>query len=304
MGRVNNDADDPAVRTRGLGKRYGSTWALQGCTLEVPRGRVTALVGANGAGKTTLLRTLVGLSAPSAGEAWVLGRRVGQATEFLSGIGFLAQEAPLYRRLSVTDHLDMCAAMNTRWDDSATRTRLSSLRIPFDRPVATLSGGQRSQVALSLALSKQPDILFLDEPVAALDPLARREFLASLVEAVADRGLSVMLSSHLITDLERVCDHLVLLAASRVQLSGDIEEVLSTHRMLVGPRGGAPMPDVTIVHVTHTERQSRLIARTSEPILDPSWEVSEVGLEEIVLAYMGADAESDTGGLSVVGRTA
>ena len=297
-----NDTSDDAISTQGLGKRYGSTWALKDCALAIPRGRVSALVGANGAGKTTLLRTLVGLSAPSAGEAWVLGRPVEQSTEFLAGIGFLAQEAPLYRRLSVADHLSLCAHMNDRWDDADTRSRLGALRIPFDRPVSTLSGGQRSQVALSLALSKQPEILFLDEPVAALDPLARKEFLASLVEAVAERDLSVMLSSHLIADLERVCDHLVLLSSSRVQLSAEIDHVLATHRMLVGPRRDEHSLElaITVVQETNTDRQSRLLIRTDRPVLDPAWEVSEVGLEEIVLAYMGADAHAEPT-LSVVG---
>lgn len=298
--------DAAAIRTEGLGKRYGRTWALQDCSLAVPRGRVSGLVGPNGAGKTTLLRMLVGLSAPSAGEAWVLGRPVEQSTEFLSSLGFLAQEAPLYRRLSVADHLDLCAEMNPRWDDSGARSRLAALRIPFDRPVSKLSGGQRAQVSLSLALSKRPDILLLDEPVAALDPLARREFLASLVEAVAEGDLSVMLSSHLIADLERVCDHLVLLSASRVQLCDDIDHVLATHRMLVGPRRDERSiePGVRVVFATHTERQSRLLVRTEGSVLNPSWEVSEVGLEEIVLGYMGADSHPDPAALSVVGGAA
>jgi len=303
MTPVADDAD--AIRTEGLAKRYGAVWALQDCTLTVPRGRVSGLVGPNGAGKTTLLRTLVGLSAPSAGGAWVLGRPVEQSTEFLSRIGFLAQEIPLYRRLSAADHLDLCAHMNPRWDDAGARSRLTALRIPLDRPVATLSGGQRAQVALSLALSKRPDILFLDEPVAALDPLARREFLASLVEAVADGEVSVMLSSHLITDLERVCDHLVMLSASRVQLCGDIEHLLASHRMLVGARRDERFrePGVTVIHAVHTERQSRLLVRTERPVLDPSWEVSKVGLEEIVLAYMGADAHPEPA-FSIVGGAA
>lgn len=295
-----------AIRTEGLGKRYGANWALQDCTLTVPRGRVSALVGQNGAGKTTLLRMLVGLSSASAGEAWVMGRPVEQSPEFMAGIGFLAQEAPLYRRLTVEDHLALCANMNGRWDDEGARSRLSALQIPFDRPVSKLSGGQRSQVALSLALSKQPDILFLDEPVAALDPLARREFLTSLVEAVADGDLSVMLSSHLIADLERVCDHIVLLAASRVQLCDDIDHVLATHRMLTGPRRDERSlePGLMVVQATHTERGSRLLVRTETPVLDAAWEVTEVGLEEVVLGYMGAGAHPDLQALSVVGETA
>ncbi len=175
----------PAIQTTGLGKRYGSRWALQDCSVSVPRGHVSALVGPNGAGKTTLLKILAGLSAPSTGEAAVLGRVPRQTGEFLDSIGYLAQDVPLYKRLSADDHLGLGAHLNRRWDAAGARARLAALRIPADRPVATLSGGQRAQVGLSLALAKRPQLLLLDEPVAALDPLARREFLASLTEAVA-----------------------------------------------------------------------------------------------------------------------
>ena len=217
-----------AFETAGLGKRYGATWALQDCTLRVPEGHVTALVGPNGAGKTTLLRLLVGLAAPSAGTAEVLGRVPDGSEEFLAGIGYLAQDVPLYRRLSADDHIALGAHLNRRWDADGARTRLARLQVPLDRPVSTLSGGQRAQVGLGLALAKQPGLLLLDEPVAALDPLARREFLTTLSEAVADGELSVMLSSHLLHDLERVCDHVILLSASRVQLCADIDSVLAT----------------------------------------------------------------------------
>ena len=226
----------PAIQTTGLGKRYGPVWALQDCSVSVPRGRVSALVGPNGAGKTTLLKILAGLSAPSTGEASVLGRAPGQSGEFLDSIGYLAQDVPLYKRLSADDHLRLGAHLNRHWDATAARARLAALRIPADRPVTTLSGGQRAQVGLGLALAKRPQVLLLDEPVAALDPLARREFLASLAEAAADGDLSVVVSSHLLHDLERVCDHLILLAASRTQLCGGIDDVLAAHRVLVGPR--------------------------------------------------------------------
>ena len=178
----------PAFETAGLGKRYGATWALQDCTLRVPEGHVTALVGPNGAGKTTLLRLLVGLAAPSAGSARVLGRVPDGSDEFLAGVGHLAQDVPLYRRLSADDHIALGAHLNRCWDADGARARLARLQVPLDRPVSTLSGGQRAQVGLGLALAKQPGLLLLDEPVAALDPLARREFLTTLSEAVADGG--------------------------------------------------------------------------------------------------------------------
>ena len=292
-----------AIETIGLGKRFGSTWALQDCSVQVPQGRVCALVGPNGAGKTTLLRLLVGLRSPSAGEALVLGRPPAESGEFLASIGYLAQEVPLYKRLTAAEHLSLMGHLNPRWDDEMAKSRLSALRIPFDRPVGTLSGGQRSQVALGLALAKRPRVLLLDEPVAALDPLARREFLASLAGAVADRDLTVVLSSHLIHDLERVCDHLILLAASRTQLCGDIDEVLSSHKVVVGPRRSTAEVEraFTVVRATHTERQSRLLVRLDGPGLDPVWEVTDVGLEDIVLAYMGRDDLVGAGPLTMMG---
>ena len=293
----------PALRTRGLGKRYGSQWALQDCTLEVAQGRVTALVGPNGAGKTTLLRLLVGLSAPTEGEAELLGRAPEQSEDFLASIGYLAQEVPLYRRLSAEDHLALGAHLNRHWDAAGARDRLARLRIPMDRPVARLSGGQRAQVGLGLALAKRPEVLLLDEPVAALDPLARREFLASLTEAVADGGLSVVLSSHLLHDLERVCDHVILLASSRTQLCAEIDDVLATHRMLVGPRRSVAGVErsVHVIKTTQTTNQTRLLARLDGPVLDPTWEVSEVGLEEIILAYMGHDESEATEVVALTG---
>ena len=249
---------------------------------------MTALVGPNGAGKTTLLKLLVGLSDPSAGEAEVLGRVPEQSEEFLASIGYLAQDVPLYKRLSADDHFEIGRHLNRNWDAATARARLSALRIPLDRPVATLSGGERAQVGLSLVLAKRPQLLLLDEPMAALDPLARHAFLASLTAAVAEENLSVVVSSHLLHDLERVCDYLILLSTSRTQLCGDIGELLDEHRTLVGPRRGLHElePRLAVVKATQTTKQTRLLVRTHGPVLDPSWEVSEVGLEDIVLAYM------------------
>ncbi len=226
---------ESALVTSGLGKRFGRHWALQECSLSVPAGRVCALIGPNGAGKTTLLRMLAGLSSPSVGTAWVLGRQPEHTPEFLSSVGYLAQEAPLYARLSAEDHIAVGRHVNPRWDSQLIRRRLAALHIPGDQPVRTLSGGQRAQVALALALAKRPRVVLLDEPVAALDPLARREFLASLAEAVAEDDLTVVISSHLVHDLERVCDHLILLAAARTQLCDG-------HRRGAGLAQGAHRP--------------------------------------------------------------
>jgi ABC-2 type transport system ATP-binding protein len=249
-----------------------------------------------------LLRLLVGLANPTAGNAQVLGLPPDGSEEFLAGIGYLAQDVPLYRRISAADHIAFGGHVNRRWDGGAARTRLAALDVPTERPVQTLSGGQRAQVGLSLALAKQPELLLLDEPVASLDPLARREFLATLSEAVAEGGLSVVVSSHLLHDLERVCDHLILLSASRVLLCEDIETLLASHRMLVGPRRDPRdvEPNVTVVRAVQTQRQTRLLVHTIGPVLDPAWEVIEVGLEELILGYMEGELESSPTRLGLV----
>ena len=227
----------PAIETRGLTKRYRRVTALSDCSITVPEGRISALVGPNGAGKTTLLRLLSGLASPTSGEAAILGSAPRQDPAFLAEIGFLAQEIPLYRRMSAEDHIGIGAHMNPRWDGQSVRDRLRGLNIPLDAAVGTLSGGQRAQVALALTLAKRPRVLLLDEPVAALDPLARRHFLGTLADAVAEGGLTVVLSSHLVADIERVCDHLILLASSRVQLCGDIEGLLERSTGCSSARG-------------------------------------------------------------------
>ena len=281
-----------AIRTSGLGKRYRRVCALSDCTITVPEGRISALIGPNGAGKTTLLRLLAGLTRPTNGELTVNGGIPRQEPAFLASIGFLAQEIPLYRRLSAEDHIGAGAHLNPRWDGESVRERLTALTIPLDRAVGTLSGGQRSQVALALTLAKRPRLLLLDEPVAALDPLARRNFLAILADAVAAGGLTVVLSSHLVADAERVCDHIIMLAASRVQLCGDIEELLAEHQLLVGPRKdtSAIERDHRVVQVTRTPRQVTMFVRRCGPVIDPAFQASDVSLEELVLAYMGQDA--------------
>ena len=251
-----------AIRTSGLGKRYGSNWALQDCSVSVAAGHVTALVGPNGAGKTTLLKLLVGLCAPSSGEAEVLGRLPEQSEEFLASIGYLAQDVPLYKRLSADDHLKIGTHLNLEWDCDGARERLAALKVPMFRPVATLSGGQRAHVGLSLVLAKQPRLLLLDEPMAALDPLARREVLGVPHRRRRGRGPFGGRFLDLLHDLERVCDHLILLSASRTQLCGTIDELLAGHRSLVGPCRSLNdiEPGLTIIKATQTAKQTRLFS--------------------------------------------
>jgi ABC-2 type transport system ATP-binding protein len=298
------------IETRGLTKRYRRVSALSDCTISVPEGRISGLVGPNGAGKTTLLRLLTGLAAPSAGEAIVLGGTPRQDPAYLAEIGFLAQEIPLYRRLTAQDHIGIGAHLNPRWDAESVRARLGGLKIPLDRTVGTLSGGQRAQVALALTLAKRPRLLLLDEPLAALDPLARRNFLAAMAEASAAKGageaggdLTIVLSSHLIADIERICDHLILLAESRVQLCGDIDTLLAEHRVLVGPRKDttAIARAHTIVQEDTTARQTTLLVRLNGPVIDPAWAVEEANLEDIVLGYM-SQGEATHGAGPEVGR--
>jgi ABC-2 type transport system ATP-binding protein len=294
------------IETHELSKRYRRVTALSDCSIAVPESRISALIGPNGAGKTTLLRLLAGLARPTGGTAAVLGGAPRQDPAFLADIGYLAQEIPLYRRLSAEDHIRAGGHLNPRWDATSVRTRLRELNIPLDRAVGTLSGGQRAQVALGLTLAKRPRVLLLDEPVAALDPLARRHFLGTLTAAVAEAGgeLTVVLSSHLIADLERVCDHLILLTESHVQLCGDIDALLAEHRVLVGPRKDTSALERahTVVHTVRTARQATLLVRLDGPVLDPAYEASEVDLEELVLGYMGASATPAYAHLATVGE--
>jgi ABC-2 type transport system ATP-binding protein len=249
---------------------------------------VAGLVGPNGAGKTTLLHLATGLLAPTSGTIEVLGGTPGAGPAQLAKVGFVAQDTPTYAGLSVTDHLRLGAHLNPGWDAGLARRRIEQLGLDPAQKAGKLSGGQRAQLALTLALAKRPELLILDEPVASLDPLARREFLQVLMEAVAEQEVSVLLSSHLVADLERVCDYVIVLIASRVQVAGEVEQLLATHHLLTGPqRDPATLPaGQQIIHASHTDRQTTLLVRTDTPIYDPAWTVGQVGLEDMVLAYM------------------
>jgi ABC-2 type transport system ATP-binding protein len=282
------------IEASGLGKRYGRRQALADCTLAVPAGRVTGLVGPNGAGKTTLLHLAAGLLAPTSGTISVLGERPAGTPAQLARVGFVAQDAPVYAGLSVTGHLRMGGWLNPGWDSELAERRISRLGLDLRQRAGSLSGGQRAQLALTLAVAKRPELLLLDEPVASLDPLARREFLRDLMETVAEHGTSVVLSSHLITDIERVCDYLIVLTASRVGLAGETEALLATHHRLSGPRRDHRTLPASwdVIEESHAGKQSTLLVRTEEPVLDPAWTVRPVTLEDMVLAYMSQPGDA------------
>ncbi|HZM82028.1 MAG TPA: ABC transporter ATP-binding protein [Candidatus Limnocylindrales bacterium] len=286
----------PALRAEGLTKRYGRRVALSGCTLAVPTARVTGLVGPNGAGKTTLLQMAVGMLPPTAGTIEVLGARPASGAAQLAKVGFVAQDTPVYSGLSVADHLRFGAHTNPRWDHGLAQDRIAQLGLDPAQKAGKLSGGQRAQLALTLALAKRPDLLVLDEPVASLDPMARREFLKSLMAHTAEHGTSVILSSHLVSDLERVCDYLIVLVDSQVRVAGDVDELMGSHHRLTGARRDrAGLPGgVDVIEESHTDRQSTFIVRSTVPIDDPSLDAGGLSLEDLVLAYMSKPGRETT----------
>ena len=276
------------LRAIGLGKKYKRRRALSGCTLDIEAGHVTGLVGPNGAGKSTLLNLAAGMLEPTAGTIEVCGGVPGSGPDQLAKVGYVAQSTPVYAHLTVEDHLRLGARLNPSWDEKLAKRRVELIGLDPKQQAGKLSGGQRAQLALTIGIAKRPELLLLDEPVAALDPLARREFLSDLMEAVAAHGLSVVLSSHLVADLERVCDHMIVLADSQVRLAGEVEDLLTTHHRLSGPRRDLDtLPgDQQVISASHTDRQTTVLVRTASPILDPSWTVGRLSLEDLVLEYM------------------
>ena len=272
-----------------LGKRYRSDWALEECSLVVPSGRIVALVGPNGAGKTTLVHMAVGLALPTTGGIAVLDGLIPGSPEALARIAFVAQDAPLHHHLSVRAMIEVTEALNPGLDVEQAKARLDALRIPPERKIGKLSGGQQSQLALTLALARHPTLLVLDEPLARLDPLARHDFMAQVMASAMEESISVLFSSHVVSELERVADYLIVLGHGHVQLSGDIEDLLTEHAVLSGP-----VEDLDRVHehaaVVHAEtggRQAQLVVRLRDPRADlPGWERASISLEELVLAYL------------------
>ena len=273
----------------GLGRRYGRTWALSGCTLAIPQGHLVALVGPNGAGKSTLLNLVVGLTYPTAGQVRVLGREPAGSLAALDGIAFVAQDMPLHRHLSVTDMVHLTCNLNLNFDRSYARRRLTELGINTKQKAGKLSGGQQAQLALTLALGRHPRLLVLDEPTSPLDPLARHDFMATVMTAMAEEGVSVVLSSHMLAELERVADYLVLIARGRVRVHGQVQELLASHRLLTGPSNGAAVPaDWEVIESRPAGAQTHQLVRLPKAgqLLPPAYQARPVGVEELALGYL------------------
>jgi ABC-2 type transport system ATP-binding protein len=278
------------IETTGLGKCYGKAWALRDCTLAVPEGSLAALVGPNGAGKSTLMNMAVGLTVPTAGTATVLDGQATGSSAALDDIAFMAQDAPVYKNLSVADMLHLTRNLNRRFDDAAARARLTDLGIPLKKKTGKLSGGQQAQVALTVALARRPRLLILDEPLSALDPLARQDFLATVMTSMTDDGVSVLLSSHALAELERVADYLIVLGGGELRIAGEVDDLLAKHQVLTGPAADADRlaAQLPTVQVKRAGAQAHLLVEDTEPgrPVPPGWEPHPVGLEELVLAYL------------------
>jgi ABC-2 type transport system ATP-binding protein len=266
-----------ALEAVDLGKRYRRGWALQGCTFDLPEGCISALIGPNGAGKSTLIHLAAGLLTPTTGHVRAHGR-----------LALLAQDKPLYRRFTVAEMLRAGASMNPDWDNAYATRLIEEAAVPMRARIGTLSGGQRSRVALAVALGRRPQLLMLDEPLSDLDPLARREVMQTLLAETVETGMTVVLSSHVLADLEGVCDYLLLLANGRIHLSGEVEGLLAEHRVMIGSSDLA-MPSASIVDSKTTVRQATLLARTTKAT--DGWELHEPTLEELTLAYLRSAKE-------------
>jgi ABC-2 type transport system ATP-binding protein len=276
-----------AVETNGLSKRYRGNWALRDCRLTIPAGKIVALIGPNGAGKSTLLNILSGLTAPTEGSATILDGIPAGSQRARELVSFVAQDLPVYTDLKVRDHLRVARDLNLHWDDERAAERLASLGIPLDRKAGKLSGGQQAQLALTLALARRPRLLLLDEPMARLDPVARHDFLGFLVTVAYEERISVLFSSHVLPELEKIANYLVLVSRGAVQVTGPADNLVDAHRLLTGPAAEADelAAELNAIRVQAGSRQAHLLARyAGNP--PPGWQSREVTMEELVLAYL------------------
>ncbi|GID28990.1 ATP-binding cassette domain-containing protein [Paractinoplanes brasiliensis] len=276
---------DTALEVTGLTHSFGRRRALDYCSFTVPVGAVTALVGRNGAGKSTLLRAASGLLRPDGGEVRVFGEPAGDRS--LPRIGYVAQAAPLYPTLTVAQTLDLGARLNPSWDAAYARQLTDGAALPFAARVGMLAPGHRSRLALVMALAKRPDLLLLDEPLAPLDPVARTEALGTLMADVAERGTTVVLSSHVVADVDGVCDHVVVLAEGRVRLAGEVEPMLAAHSVAVGPSDAiSALGGVEIVDVRTAGRDATALIRSAGPATTEGLSWHRPTLEELLLGHL------------------
>ena len=282
----------PALHADRLGRRYGHVWGLRDCTLEVPAGAIAGLVGPNGAGKTTLLEMIIGLLQPTEGQLSVFGETShARMAARLARVGYVAQDHPLYRDFSVADMFHLGRAMNPSWDQQLAQARMDALGIPLKRKVKSLSGGQRAQVSLTMALAKRAPLLVLDEPVSSLDPVARLEFMREVMASAAGTGLTVIIASHVVAELERLCDWLIVLTGGQVRVAGPADDLLAAHRLLTVPRAtpDAELPGL-LIHRADSDRHSTAVVRADPARLAaqqrPGWQSEPVGFEQLVMAYL------------------
>jgi ABC-2 type transport system ATP-binding protein len=272
----------PALAAHGLTKRYGNgTTALSELDIAVPEGSITALVGPNGAGKSTLMKAWIGFERPTQGKVTILGidpwRQRAQA---LKRVGYVPQSPALYQELSVADHLEIARALRPSFDRASALARLADLQIPPSKRAGALSGGQQAQVCLAIALGTCAEVLILDEPLASLDPLARREFLTVMSDDVRRRGATAVLSSHVISDIVQACDRLVVLTGGRKRLDADIAEILRAYvvRPASDQRKDAPL---TFLGETGQRQQLVRVAGGNQ-----EGEGRPATLEEVVISHL------------------
>jgi ABC-2 type transport system ATP-binding protein len=285
---VTGNPDVPAaLEAVGLGRRYRRGWALRDCSLRIPTGRICGLVGPNGAGKTTLMSLATDLLAPSTGTIEVLGHPAG-SPDARGRIAFVGQEKALYPRFTVRETFRLGRELNPVWDQSRAEAIVSAGDIPLTARIASLSGGQRSRVAFALALGKRPDLLLLDEPMADLDPLVRRQMTDLLLADAARRGMTVVMSSHLVSELEEACDFLLLVRSGTVRLAGDVDGLLASHRVLeavAGPGREAGLAGHTVVDSRRSGDRRKVLVRPRGKIAG-DWEIRPPTLEDLVLAHL------------------
>ncbi|MFG3530438.1 ABC transporter ATP-binding protein [Streptomyces sp. NPDC047917] len=279
-----------ALEARGLGKRYRRGWALQDISFRLPAGRICGLVGPNGAGKSTLLGIATRQVQPTGGDLRIFGVPVDDPGA-MPKFAFLGQDKPLFKRFTVAETLRMGAELNPGWDMAAADRIVRSGQVPMSARVGTLSGGQRTRVAFALAFGKRPDLLLLDEPMSDLDPLARHDMSTLLMSEAVERGTTVVMSSHMLSELEDMCDYLLVLAGGRIRMAGDADALVPAHALVTGlATDGDPAAALaphTVIEYRVQGRQFHALVRPNGP-LSGDWVVAEPSLEEVLLAHLRA----------------